>query len=295
MDFNNYLSCVLANDVAKLVGEEICVGETRLNFISEGVIEITPSRSTDFSSAVIYSCGIHGNETAPIEILNDLLTDIKNQKVIINKPLLLIFGHLEAMRKGARFIEDNLNRMFSDAYLNYPNNLIEAPRAKIIQDEITRFFDKYKKLDKIHYDLHTAIRPSKYKRFAVYPFLDDGRDISKDQLHLFKTMGIDAVLFMNKSSPTLSYYSSNVHGANAFTLELGKVEKFGQNNRNEFSDAERILRAIVTEDNIKMYKDLPVLCAVKKELIRHEEDYKFNVDDETPNFTSFRKGEVRLR
>ena len=57
-------------------------------------------------------------------------------------------------------------------------------------------------------------------------------------------MGIDAVLLMHKFSPTLSYYSSNEHQAEAFTLELGKVEKFGDNKRQDFIKAENTLRSL---------------------------------------------------
>ena len=82
-------------------------------------------------------------------------------------------------------------------------------------------------------------------------------------------MGIDAVLLMHKSSPTLSYYSSNEHQAEAFTLELGKVEKFGDNKRQDFIKAENVLRCLISNQNILMQQSYPILCRVKKELIRH--------------------------
>ena len=59
-------------------------------------------------------------------------------------------------------------------------------------------------------------------------------------------MGIEASFKMHKFSPTLSYYSSTTHGADAFTLELGKVEKFGENIRSNFKEAEEALRSLVS-------------------------------------------------
>ena len=190
----------------------------------KGIIEFTPDTVSSANSCFIYSCGIHGNETAPIEIINDIVKDIILGKINLQSPLLIIFGHIEAMKIEKRFVKDNLNRMFSGAHKEYPNNEIEAPRARVIEECISDFFNKYSNFKKVHYDLHTAIRASKHARFAVYPFLGDAREYSKEQLHLFSAMGIEAVLFMHKFSPTLSYYSSTSHGAEAYTLELGKVK-----------------------------------------------------------------------
>ncbi len=291
MSFTNYLALILNNQLP-LIGDITHLSNVTISHVAEGIVEITPRDVSTESSTYIYSCGIHGNETAPIEIVNDLLSDIVAGRIQVHHPLLIIFGHLSAMRKSTRFIQDNLNRMFSDEFSNYPENDIEAPRAKLIQKEITRFFNQYSNHHKVHYDLHTAIRPSVYRRFAVYPYLKPGRNISKRQLQLFSTMGIEAVLFMHKSATTLSFYSSDVHGADAFTLELGKVEKFGENRRDDFSKAEGVLRALISNTKFAFDEKLPVLCQVKKELIRHDENYQFNISDDTANFTEYRRGDV---
>ena len=291
MSFTNYLSLILNKQLLS-IREVSHFNNCTISHVAEGIIEITPSAVSNESTAYIYSCGIHGNETAPIEIVNDLLSDIATGKIQIHHPLLIIFGHLPAMRKSTRFIQDNLNRMFSDEFLSYPDNDVEAPRAKLIQKEIARFYHQYSNHYKVHYDLHTAIRPSIYRRFAVYPYLKSGRNISKRQLQLFSTMGIEAVLFMHKRATTLSFYSSDVHGADAFTLELGKVEKFGENRRDDFSKAEGVLRALISNTKFDFEQKLPVLCQVKKELIRHEKNYQFNISDDTANFTSYRRGDV---
>ena len=196
------------------------------------------------------------------------------------------------MKIEKRFVGDNLNRMFSDLHKEYPGNEIEAPRARVIEECISNFFSKYSDLRKVHYDLHTAIRASKYARFAVYPFLNNSREYSKEQFHIFSAMGIEAVLLMHKFSPTLSYYSSNSHGAEAYTLELGKVKKFGQNNREDFASAECVLRSLISGQGFQAPNVFPKLCQVKKELIRHQEKYDFYISDDTANFTEFKKGDV---
>tara|TARA_B100000925_G_scaffold33295_1_gene22074 strand:- start:216 stop:1199 length:984 start_codon:yes stop_codon:yes gene_type:complete len=271
---------------------EMRVGDLLMTEHSLGIIEVTPRQAGENSTAYVYSCGIHGNETAPIEIVNDMLADIESGVLKIKNPLLIIFGNIQAMREGKRFIENNLNRMFSREHKKYDIEDDEPKRAKEIEESISVFFNKYKNLNKVHYDLHTAIRPSKYPKFAVYPSLKEGRCYSKNQLKLLSTMGLGAVLLMHKFSPTLSYYSSTTHGAEAFTLELGKVEKFGDNIRPNFKDTEEVLRSLVSGEKFETSNKYPKLCQVKKELIRHEQEYDFKISDDTANFTEFKKGTV---
>ncbi len=257
-----------------------------------GVIEFKPPHLTGSENAFVISCGIHGNETAPIEIMDDLVREILTEKLEVKSPLLIIFGHIDAMREGKRFIEDNLNRMFNGNYHKFPKGNIERRRAEEIESSIDQFFQKFSSLEKIHYDLHTAIRASKYPRFAVYPHIIDGRKYSMKQLKTFSAMGIEAVLLMHKDSPTLSYHSSSKYGADAFTLELGKVKKFGENNRRDFDQVENVLRSLIAGKDLDLIDKIPKICKVKKELIKNDEDYQFYIPDETANFTYFKKGEV---
>ena len=281
----------LVVDKKKIGPFELVSKNFQLKSVDEGIYEFTPLGKTS-DCAYVFSCGIHGNETAPIEIISDMINDIVDGELILKNPILFIFGHIDAMIAETRFVEDNLNRMFSGAHRNYPENKLEAPRALVIEKSITSFFTRYPNLRRVHYDLHTAIRASKYRKFAVYPFLKPGRSYSERQLRLFSAMGIEAVLLMHKFSPTLSYFSSTTHDADSFTLELGKVEKFGRNNRKDFSETELVLRSLLSGAEIKMPNSLPLLCQVKKELIRHHEDYQFYIADDTANFTRYKMGEV---
>ena len=140
MNFENILKDLLSEDTNL---EEIlltlpCGGNLQSNTL--GILEFSPSVIKESSKAYIYSCGIHGNETAPIEIVNDLIKDLVSGKLTLGHPLLIIFGHIQAMKKNTRFLQDNLNRMFSDHYKKYLNNNVETVRAEEIQKEITGFF-----------------------------------------------------------------------------------------------------------------------------------------------------------
>ena len=69
-----------------------------------GIVEVTPRDTDEKPTAYVYSCGIHGNETAPIEIVNEMLVDIESGVLEIKNPLLIIFGNIKAMREGKQGI-----------------------------------------------------------------------------------------------------------------------------------------------------------------------------------------------
>lgn len=291
MNLDNYIDYLLLDDGEFSPCERLFENGLKLNSPSKAMLEFTPSNLSSPKKAYIYSCGIHGNETAPIEIINDLIKDLASGELVLTHPLLIIFGHVQAMKKSKRFLFDNLNRMFNDKYKDFPADHLEASLAKNIQTSISDFFLKYKDAEKVHYDLHTAIKPSAYKRFAIYPYLH-GRKHCHKQINIMAAMGIEAVLLNNGPATTLSYHSSYNHDAHSFTLELGKVESFGNNIRENFSEAETVLRDLVSKEDHNYSGESPVIFKVKKELIRHDEDYSFNISDDIANFTSFPKGSV---
>lgn len=60
---------------------------------------LVPHRS--YTQSVVISAGIHGNETAPIEILNQLVTDLLAGQLPLAARLLVLLGNPPAIRKGS--------------------------------------------------------------------------------------------------------------------------------------------------------------------------------------------------
>ena len=105
----------------EFVVERAFLPDTELHITLEapGVISLLPQETNH--RAIILSCAVHGNETAPIELCEQLFADILAGIIKLDCRLLLIVGNLQAMREGIRFCEENLNRLFSDHVPEYSN------------------------------------------------------------------------------------------------------------------------------------------------------------------------------
>lgn len=266
---------------------------TLLNVLAPGVVKLTPA-STPASGLkhIVYSCGIHGNETAPIEICSELLDNVINGDIKLTHRLLLIFGNLPAMNIAKRFVEENMNRLFSGEHANGPSNP-ERQRAAELESFVSAFYaDAAEGEEKLHYDLHTAIRESKNEKFVVMPFLNDGRHHSAKQFGFLHACGIQTYLLSSAPTTTFSYYSSATHTARGFTVELGRVKPFGENDMARFAAARESLIRLISEDDFAPSVDVNSLTLYKVNQVinRQQEDFSLHFSDDTPNFTDFTAG-----
>ena len=262
-----------------------------------GVMHIEPKAPTDTKRCYIFSCAVHGNETAPIEICNDIIQEILHSKTAITQPVLFIFGNPASINIGKRFVEENMNRLFSGHHSSADDNGYrnkECERAAKLEQYVTRFFGLYPTWHRTHYDLHTAIRDSAHEKFAVYPYLH-GKNWQKQQFEILRAMGVTTFLLMEKPATTFSYYSSKEHGAEAFTVELGKVRPFGENDQTKFAAAKQTLVELLKgklfdgeEFDAKNYQ----IMTVNREIIKHNDSFELCFSDDVANFTQFSKGEV---
>ena len=268
-----------------------------------GIIEFIPvSYRQGVGRHVLYSCGVHGNETAPIEICDEIVEAILSKAVIINTRLMVQFANLPAMDIAERFVEENMNRLFTGAHEPQTNN--ERQRAEQLEFHTQSFFaNANDKSQCFHYDLHTAIRDAAYPRFAVYPYLH-GKTYSYSQLEWLAQAGIDAVLFSESPTTTYSYFSSRDCGVHSFTVELGKVKPFGENDMADFALARSALfRLILPLDQAQPFAEavseqrakqpkIPVLFRISQSIPRSEEHFTLHFSDDTPNFTPFNQGAI---
>ncbi|MDN3557942.1 succinylglutamate desuccinylase/aspartoacylase family protein, partial [Halomonas maura] len=84
----------------------------RYRIPAPGLLELIPSAPAAHTPALVLSVGIHGNETAPIELLGELLARLEAGQLTLATPVLVILGNPAAIRAGKRFVATNLNRLF---------------------------------------------------------------------------------------------------------------------------------------------------------------------------------------
>ena len=268
--------------------------------IDTGVLFIEPDQLLDNNANknIIISSGIHGNETAPIEIVQQLVVDIITHKTQVKHRTLFIIGNPVSMNIAKRFQSENLNRLFCGKYKTI-QPCYEKHRAKKLELYVSDFFtSKHSALvidhsaSNYHYDLHTAIRNSKYEKFAIYPYQGE-KPWDKEQLSFMNACGVNTILFGHAPSGTFSYFSSANYSAYAFTVELGKVKPFGENNMPSFSPMYDTLTLFISAQEIQLkafdnsdYTLFNVLTDITKET----DNFKLLVDDSVSNFTNYSIG-----
>ncbi|KFE57867.1 succinylglutamate desuccinylase [Pseudomonas syringae] len=264
------------------------VGGVRLRWLSEGALEVRPPQDRDNGADLLLSAGIHGNETAPIELLDDLIRSIARSELKPRARILFLFGNPEAMRRGERYVEQDVNRLFNGRH--ELSGGPEALRACELERLAATFFsvpDRYR----LHYDLHTAIRGSKIEQFALYPW-KEGREHSRQQLARLRAAGMQAVLLQNKSSIVFSAYTYDKLGAESFTLELGKARPFGRNAEVNLTLLRTRLEQMIEGNEPELDENLEglQLFSVAREIIKQSDAFRMHLPLDVENFSPLDKG-----
>ncbi|MCQ6257770.1 succinylglutamate desuccinylase [Pseudomonas sp. Q11] len=269
---------------------QLTVEGVRMRWLSEGALEVKPPQARDNGQDLLLSAGIHGNETAPIELLDRLLHDIARGDLKPRARILFLFGNPEAIRRGERFVEQDVNRLFNGRH--ELSGGAEALRACELERLAASFFSVPDR-SRLHYDLHTAIRGSKIEQFALYPW-KEGRQHSRRELARLRAAGMEAVLLQNKPSIVFSAYTYDQLGAESFTLELGKARPFGENDGVNVSLLEARLQQIIEGNEPESDDSLDglQLFSVAREIIKHSDSFRLNLPADIENFSELGKGYV---
>lgn len=272
------------------------VDNATASLLDTGVLVIEPDNlvnDAQHQKNVIISSGIHGNETAPIEIVQQLVVAIITKKLQVKQRTLFIIGNPVSMNISKRFQIENLNRLFCGKYQQIAD-CFEKERAERLEKFVGDFFNQQQNATNYHYDLHTAIRASKHEKFAIYPFQGE-KPWSKEQLSFMHYCGVSTILFGHGPTGTFSYFSSANFNAHAFTIELGKVKPFGENDMASFSAMQKGLAALINQADhqppkfdqtqVSLFK---ALCDITKET----DDFMLNIADDVSNFTDYPVGTV---
>ncbi|CDG20873.1 Succinylglutamate desuccinylase [Xenorhabdus poinarii G6] len=277
----------------------VCFPPTiKASWLTEGVLQLLPEKSSlqqssllsssqeQAADTLIISAGIHGNETAPVEILLQLLSQLAQGHLPLQHNLLVIFGNLPALREGRRYLDHDLNRLFGGRYQHFPAGN-ETHRAMELASVVRQFFNEpvvMASTKRRHLDLHTAIRGSCHEQFALLPYQQ--REYAADFLQWLEDSDIDALVFHNTAGGTFSHFTSEHFNTDSCTLEIGQALPFGQNELARFTNMTVALRDLIAGVfAIKRTKPTCERYRVVDAITKQHDSFRLNIPEETKNFT----------
>ncbi|MEA3120732.1 MAG: succinylglutamate desuccinylase [Paraburkholderia sp.] len=310
-DFLGFSLAGARPDATQAKGE--CAAGLRYAWLGDGALLFEPSCTDEpgradgtvvpmtaavtMSPSVLLSAGVHGDETAPIELLSRLVADLASGALPLACRLLVVLGNLEAMRAGCRYVDDDLNRLFCGWHAQLPASR-EAPRAAALEAVAAQFFGQSQTEGaawhtRWHIDMHTAIRASVFEQFALLPHTGDAPP--KAMFDWLAQARMSAVLLHTAKGNTYTQYTAETFGARACTLELGKVRPFGQNDLVRFAAADQAVRALVCgarngEGSEGNESPMSRVFTVVDQITKRSEAFELHLAVDTPNFTPFAKG-----
>lgn len=290
--YGDFLQFTLAQPESATAASWHLANGTLVELWDTGILVFNPPAASSID--LILSSGVHGNETAPIELCAAICQDLLQEKLVATTRVMFIFGNPPAMIAGKRELVDNLNRLFSGHHANGSAEYSwERQRAAKLEQYVSRFYQQGgANKSRALYDLHTAIRGSKFEKFAVYPFLH-GQPWSETQFEFLAACDVHTVLLMQTPASTFSYYASHAHGAAAFTIELGKVRPFGENEMARFSACDDSLRRIISGKPLATVPFAPSnfnLFAVNRAINKTSHEFSLSFATDIENFTQLPVG-----
>jgi succinylglutamate desuccinylase len=258
---------------------------------AKGVLTVKTGAPMPERSAVLLSVGVHGDETGPIEMVAYAIEALSRAPRELAVDLMLCVGNIDAIAAGKRFIDADLNRMFRDQRGDLAGTF-EAGRADALIAATAAFFEGSGPR-RWHLDLHTAIRASRYARFAIVPELiaDEPR---RELIAWLGMGGIEAVIMNPASAGTYSYWTAERHGAAASTVELGRIGTLGQNDLSRFAAMASALHGLLV-GQVQAGGAAPVVFDTAQSITKLSDAFTMSFGRDTENFTPLKKGEVIAR
>ena len=272
-----------------------------IKYYDDGVVAIFPTTKALQKKAIIISAGIHGDETGPVELVQKLFDSLLN-KLVINCPLMIILGNLEAIRQGKRQIETNLNRCFDADELKLNSSLEHKRALKIIHaiDNFKKELDAEDISIKMLLDLHSYVYPDYFCEYqsdkTQFAICVKEQPYSLDHKKILSACDLGKVITdIDMKGTLVSFIVNKYPHITSMVFELGHAHKLGDNNPLDLENISNYIYAQISEkynqnrqissQQIEKYKFCPPV-------IKNNETFELNNDICLKNFTKYKKGTV---
>ncbi|HJV85902.1 MAG TPA: succinylglutamate desuccinylase [Noviherbaspirillum sp.] len=287
-DLQGAVRALAAGDMADIAGCFAGPGHA-VESPARGILQIRASDGGQHRPRLLLSVGVHGDETAPIEMLAHILHHVAAEPQALAVDLMVAVGNLAAIAQGKRFIDVDLNRLFR-ADRGELGKAAEATRADELMRAAASFLAGADGAT-WHLDLHAAIRPSLYPTFAVVPAIV-GEPQREMLMQWLGAAGIGAAIVNPASASTFSAFTAEGYGAGSATVELGQIGTLGQNDLRPFDAARGAIDAFLRRGKLPVAPARPRVFRVAQELIKRSDAFRMAFDGATKNFTPMQPGTV---
>ncbi|MCH8553106.1 MAG: succinylglutamate desuccinylase [Natronospirillum sp.] len=206
---------------SEVPGDPIVTSGATLTWEAPGILTIEPHEQSHLPAAIV-SVGVHGDETVPIRLVDQWLRGLVDTGYVVKRPFLVLLANPAAVQAESRFVEHNMNRLFSTQSSAGEDE--EVRRARSLMRAVKWFTDRYP--DGLHFDMHSTIKPSDRERFALVPPDCAERNLT-NLMKWFQRFEVDAWVQNRSAAATFASYSARL-GYLSATLELGQVSSLDE-------------------------------------------------------------------
>jgi succinylglutamate desuccinylase len=253
-----------------------------------GVLEVIPPEMDEQTKHIVISCGIHGKDAGPVEIVNRIVCDIESGLQQVQAHCLFVIAHIEAIKQNVQYIEEDLELLFDDQARDPSIELAIADNLKIC---LQTFWKETPLSSRWHFDLHSTLHPSRHHTFVISPKV---RHPVRPQalVDFIELAHIEAIVLANAPSTSFSWYTADCFAACALKIELGLASRLGQSDLENYEMFDLALRGFIADEPCNHQPKKTVGYRISRTIVRMHENFDFLFPEDIENFTTFVHGEV---